>query len=425
MAKYIGNGMRCTQSSMELVSNVVGFDIVELWTEDSNKRLHCTYVHANESLLHQYPEIIVGHYPNHKKEHKLSPKLCELARISPSRYHWRVVPMTEDEKSQGGSPSPTSSNSSSGSGSDAPGSRGSSRTSSPGLPASLTLHPEFPLAPVRTELAYLLDPEETGGMNVFIVGFAMDRIVYSPKKLKFLSGIGFAIFVAAFDLDDNDSDHELDGREEGALSKGAELDTKEFMPRPLGSAVNLSQLSGSLPKSGSFEHASNLGMGVWSVAVEDGELGPIPEESSVVPWPKDASLPYMPSLPKQKSLADLILAGEKPPSGEKNMGTPTPTQLSLPPTWDPVDAFAYPVADIPVSCVVPDNLQMEHFSDLQHITDGSNANIFLAHFNGEKVIIKVRADSTTRAFISVVRILPTFRSLSSSFSYVPPLPPGR
>jgi serine/threonine protein kinase len=39
--------------------------------------------------------------------------------------------------------------------------------------------------------------------------------------------------------------------------------------------------------------------------------------------------------------------------------------------------------------MVPDNLLMEHFTDLQHITDGSNANIFLARFNGEKVIIKM------------------------------------
>ena len=62
---------------MELVSSVIGFDIVELWSEDTgvSGQLHCTYIHANESLVREYPEIIVGHYPNHRKEHKLSPKV--------------------------------------------------------------------------------------------------------------------------------------------------------------------------------------------------------------------------------------------------------------------------------------------------------------------------------------------------------------
>lgn len=359
---------------MELVSNVIGFDIVELWTEDANGKLHCTYVHANDSLLHQYPGIIVGHYPNHKKEHKLSPKLCGLARMSPSRYHWRVVSLSETDEQV---PSSTSEV------------RSSSRTSTPDLPASLTLHPEFPLAPVRTELAYLLDPEETGGMSVFIVGFAMDRISYSSKKLKFLSGIGFAIFVAAFEMDESEADDDTAGRDEYAQKGAAELDSKAFMPRPLGSALNLTMLSGSLPKSGSFEHASNLGMGVWSVAVSPSDS----DDSLVAVLGEDATVSVVTDSPRHVSIADLMLM-QKPGSVQKDLNTmgkpaPAPSNLTMPPTWEPVDAFAYPVADIPVSCIVPDNLQMEHFSDLQHITDGSNANIFLANLNGEKVIIKM------------------------------------
>ena len=32
---------------------------------------------------------------------------------------------------------------------------------------------------------------------------------------------------------------------------------------------------------------------------------------------------------------------------------------------EPVDEFSYPVAEIPISVLVPDNLQMEHFDDMQ------------------------------------------------------------
>ncbi len=59
------------------------------------------------------------------------------------------------------------------------------------------------------------------------------------------------------------------------------------------------------------------------------------------------------------------------------------------PTWDPVDEFSYPVCEIPVSIAVPDNLAMEHFTDIKYIADGSNANVFLAKLNDEKVVIKM------------------------------------
>ena len=66
--------MRATANSMALVSSVLGFDIVEIWTEYNNK-LHCTFVHADDNILEKYPNIIAGHYPEHKKEHMVSPKV--------------------------------------------------------------------------------------------------------------------------------------------------------------------------------------------------------------------------------------------------------------------------------------------------------------------------------------------------------------
>lgn len=76
MDAYLGtSAMRATQSTMALASSVLGFEIVELWTEEGDGKLHCTYVHASEETVRRYPEIIAGHYPNHKKEHKLSPEV--------------------------------------------------------------------------------------------------------------------------------------------------------------------------------------------------------------------------------------------------------------------------------------------------------------------------------------------------------------
>ena len=82
MDAYLGtNAMRATQSSMSLVSSILGFEIVELWTQEAGEKLHCTYVHAQQELLKKYPDLIHGHYPNHKKEHKLSSyKLDSMAK---------------------------------------------------------------------------------------------------------------------------------------------------------------------------------------------------------------------------------------------------------------------------------------------------------------------------------------------------------
>ena len=76
---YLGSSaMSATQSTMALASSVLGFDIVELWTEEEDGHMHCTYVHASSDILKAYPKIISGHYPLHKKEHKLSPMVSTL-----------------------------------------------------------------------------------------------------------------------------------------------------------------------------------------------------------------------------------------------------------------------------------------------------------------------------------------------------------
>ena len=70
------NVMRATSSTMTLASTVLGFDVVELWTESlDSSSLSCVYVYATESMKSKYPDLIFGHFPEHKKEHKLSPSV--------------------------------------------------------------------------------------------------------------------------------------------------------------------------------------------------------------------------------------------------------------------------------------------------------------------------------------------------------------
>jgi hypothetical protein len=71
--------MRATANSMALVSSVLGFEIVEIWSEQkSDGKFHCTYVHVDPAVTAKYPNIITGHFPQHKKEHIISPQVRYL-----------------------------------------------------------------------------------------------------------------------------------------------------------------------------------------------------------------------------------------------------------------------------------------------------------------------------------------------------------
>ena len=59
------------------------------------------------------------------------------------------------------------------------------------------------------------------------------------------------------------------------------------------------------------------------------------------------------------------------------------------PTWEPTAKYSYPVADITVKYSVPDNLSFDDFSHVEHLTDGSNSNVFTCRYQGQKAIIKL------------------------------------
>lgn len=74
---------------------------------------------------------------------------------------------------------------------------------------------------------------------------------------------------------------------------------------------------------------------------------------------------------------------------------------SIPPTWDPAAPFSFAVAAIPAKHILPDDLTIDSFSDVSHIADGSNANIFTARYNGKRVIIKMIKASAQTDSVSV------------------------
>jgi len=342
---------------MELMSKILGFDIVELWTEEpQDPQLHCTYVHAEESLLKLYPSIIVGHYPNHKKPHQLSPLVCKLAKAAASHCHWNVLPAGQDG----------------------------------------SLHPDFH-TPFKTEMAYMLDQEtdNTSGLRVFIVGFAIDRIEFKTKKAKFISGLGFSIFVAAFDLDEDEQKEE---------THGAELDTTQaFAPRalPPASAKSISPLGRGLglwPNSPTVELArSASGSVIVDAALSLSKSPPTPPVGSLLHRAlsqaqtkgKEGAATAEGQQQQQQQQQEHKEDQQAALVASSLRTAPAPATQFLPPTWDPIDSHAFPVAEIPIRCPVPDNLLMEHFTELQHIADGSNSNIFLASFGSDEVIIKM------------------------------------
>jgi len=111
------------------------------------------------------------------------------------------------------------------------------------------LHPDLQ-APFKTEMSYLIEGE-TAGCNAFIVAFSLEKIPFTSPKLKFLQGVGYAIYVAAFDLDEHD---------ESVVEQQIELDKKAFEPR---SAKSVPAIATTSSKSAHHEHSylENIGSG--------------------------------------------------------------------------------------------------------------------------------------------------------------------
>ena len=160
--------LKATQQTMNVICTVLRFDIVELWKKEEGNYVS-VYIHAEDSVRRMNSTIIAADtfYPNDGRKHVLTPRLCDIAKESPSRYHWRVADPATAAHSRSGKP---------------------------------CLYPEHP-TPYQTEMAYRVDCG-TSDLDIFIVGFSLSSIAFSSSRLNFLTGVSYAIYIAAFDLDE-------------------------------------------------------------------------------------------------------------------------------------------------------------------------------------------------------------------------------
>jgi hypothetical protein len=328
---------------------------------------------------------------------------------------------------------------------------------------------------VQTEVGYLLEKGDRNGIDVFIVMLSTDKINFKETKIKFLWGLGYAIYVAAFDLDEASDD-------EGSIEQTGELDTEEYCPKPLTSQysnLNLLEVAGkqltttdiSLSKSSSEVNlCGSLGMGVWGSAVEfevlndeftnvnlsssisksnslsnnipiinsnngnnnndnsqlsnssisnsqsnsvigsltnDFEIGSYGDNMDFGSGDDDNSDSSIRNRSRSASHSSLHLEDAVRLRGSSSNGSLSETDIGyyiknnidgVPmiaisvhavPTWDPVDVFNFAVGQIPVSCNVPNNLTLESFTDVRHVADGSNSNVYLARLDNEVCVIKM------------------------------------
>lgn len=263
----------------------------------------------------------------------------------------------------------------------------------------------------------------------------MKPLKLKQSKLKFLNGIGYAIYVAAFDLDEEDAGTEED---EGDNA----LDNKEFVPRPIttpfASVVNLKAADGAPTNVSSLSLASSpaLMLGVTPSSLDMagnivnnespkaidfyGNLhkstdsnpsflfidAPSPRQSlqEILPVVSHDSGDIGMNLNRVPSDATIQFDSE-PVEGtivdKTTISTGPAISTFYPPTWEPGDEFSFPVADMPVRNWVPDNLTMEHFTDISHIADGSNAHVFLAKLDRIPVIVKMIKEASQYDSVAV------------------------
>ena len=67
--------METTLKTLELASSISNFDIIELWYEDAFNSFECKFSYATEAVQKEFESVIVGHYPHHSREHKISPEV--------------------------------------------------------------------------------------------------------------------------------------------------------------------------------------------------------------------------------------------------------------------------------------------------------------------------------------------------------------
>lgn len=195
--------------------------------------------------------------------------------------------------------------------------------------------------PVATEVVYPVTNDETDRTS-FLICYTRASIENTPAKQKFMGYIACAAVISSTNFHDYSKNN-------------AELDNKNSHSRPFkstyGSGLALSDYSEDM----------SLEMGCWS-AHSSGERRAYQHDD-----------------------------GEEEEFFE----------VGIPPAWDPVDEYNFPVGQIPPALEIPDNLRFDNFTELKHIADGSNSNVYTGKFRGQGVIIKIITEKAKTNKIAV------------------------
>lgn len=255
---------------------------------------------------------------------------------------------------------------------------------------------------------------------------ATELLPFKPSTFKFLQGLGYAIYVAAFLMKDNEGIYHTND------SSNVELDQKKFDPKkstivtPYISAVNLAAMAGggtvdvatikkNLSEANLNRRRSSSDVGtvkvrgssfVSLVEHDDENVGMMLSDSppTVPDLPTDLSPMATMSFPRiieelkgssrdsadSGDSGDFEEAEQQDSFNEQAITSRFEVQTrNRAPTWDPTYPFSYPVGEIPSDESIPDDLNDTYFSKMTHLADGSNSNIYTAMFRGEKVIVKM------------------------------------
>eukprot|EP01034_Spumella_vulgaris_P036502 gene36502-45015_t len=202
-------------------------------------------------------------------------------------------------------------------------------------------------------MAYLLKKtdEEGGAGEVYIVGYSFDKVVCKPSFLKFLSGLGYAIYVAAYDIDENVNDENVEAVSSHISKYAPDKDYGYHYNDSTHSKYSISSSEHSMGEPAELFQTSNF----IKVNAEH-------HNKDHIKTTAEASL-HNPNLSNAASLSSL-----------------------LPP-------FIYNYNLIPVKLQLQLNLCIDDFQNVAHIADGSNANIFTANFKGSFIVIKMIKDA--------------------------------
>ena len=240
---------------------------------------------------------------------------------------------------------------------------------------------------IKTELCYQLD-SKTEKASVYIVAFATDKIDYKPAKVKFLSGLSYAIYIAAYDLDETNEGNESNDVEQ--------LDVKnKYVPRSLSTAA----FDPELVRQNDGECCDNY----WVDG--DSSIGNFSRDSSISSYknpgdincyeddePGDGSVVGKARIRHDSHDALISLEGKTMPKVDSccSLSMLDLDSSALPPLPPvPTDHFSFPISRIPISVFIEANLSLNVFKNIVHIGDGTNSNIYRAELYNQTVVVKM------------------------------------